>query len=252
MAKSFDFKHFSLSNEKSAQKVGTDGVLLGAWTSLRGDERHILDVGTGTGVIALMLAQRSSPVVQGESKGSPVIIALDIDAPSAKEAGNNFKASPWAGRMAAYEGDFRGLGSDETHPLKFLAFPYDLIVSNPPYFVDSLKAPDPRRSNARHADSLSFDELNAAAADNLAPEGRLAVILPFAAATAFTRSASACGLFPSRRMQVSTLAGRSPVRILLEFSRSAAGCEEASLAIQDACGFTESYRSLTRDFYQAF
>ena len=251
MDKSFRFKQFTVANERSAMKVGTDGVLLGAWVRLRGNEQHILDVGTGTGVIALMLAQRTSQSDETQAQAA-TIIGIDIDRPSAEEAAANFKASPWAGQMAAFAGDFRGLGSDPSHPLKYLAFPYDLIVSNPPYFVDALKAPDPRRNDARHADSLTYADLVAGAVRNLAPDGRLALILPADATARFAAEASACGLRLCRRTDVSTLAGTAPTRTLLEFSRTSAPLEETTLAIQDAAGFTDEYRTLTRDFYLKF
>lgn len=251
MDRSFRFKQFTVANERSAMKVGTDGVLLGAWVRLRGKEQHILDVGTGTGVIALMLAQRTSQSDETQAQAA-TIIGIDIDRPSAEEAAANFKASPWAGRMAAFAGDFRGLGTDPSHPLKYLAFPYDLIVSNPPYFVDALKAPDPRRNDARHADSLTYADLVANAVRNLAPDGRLALILPADAAARFAAEASACGLHLRRRTDVSTLAGTSPTRTLLEFSRTSAPLEETTLAIQDAAGFTDEYRTLTREFYLKF
>ena len=251
MDKSFRFKQFTVANERAAMKVGTDGVLLGAWVRLRGDEQHILDVGTGTGVIALMLAQRTSQSDETQAQAA-TIIGIDIDKPSAEEAAANFKASPWAGRMAAFAGDFRGLGTDPSHPLKYLAFPYDLIVSNPPYFVDALKAPDPRRNDARHADSLTYADLVANAVRNLAPDGRLALILPSDAAARFAAEALACGLHLRRRTDVFTLAGTSPTRTLLEFSRTSAPLEETTLAIQDAAGFTDEYRTLTREFYLKF
>lgn len=252
MDKSFKFKHFTVANERSAMKVGTDGVLLGAWVSLRGNEQHILDVGTGTGVIALMLAQRTSLCDEPQAQAA-TIIGIDIDGPSAEEAAANFKASPWAGRMAAFAGDFRGLGSDPSHPLGFLALPYDLVVSNPPFFLDSLKAPDPRRSDARHADSLRYRDLIAGAVRNLAPAGRLALILPADTAALFAAEAQSFGLHPARRTAVSTRAGAAPTRILIELSHTPVlSPEESSLAIQDDLGFTDEYKRLTRDFYLKF
>lgn len=245
MDKSFKFKHFTVANEHSAMKVGTDGVLLGAWVRLLGTERHILDVGTGTGVIALMLAQRTKETT---------IIGIDIDGRSADEAAANFKASPWAGRMAAFPGDFRGLGGDPSHPLHFLAISYDLIVSNPPFFLDSLKSTDPRRNDARHADSLCYRDIIVGADRNLAPAGRLALILPADNADDFTAEAESFGLHLCRRCRVSTVAGRTPSRTLLEFSRTPVTpfLEDTTLAIQDASGFTPEYRALTGEFYLNF
>ena len=277
MDKSFKFKQFSVANERSAMKVGTDGVLLGAWVRLLGTERHILDVGTGTGVIALMLAQRtaeteasfagagdvsrSEPFSAREAKqqstgerSSVTIIGIDIDGASAEEAAANFKASPWAGRMAAFPGDFRGLGGDPSHPLAFLAIGYDLVVSNPPFFLDSLKAPDPRRSDARHADSLRYRDLVVGADRNLAPDGRLALILPADNADGFVAEAESFGLHLCRRCRVSTVAGHAPSRALLELSRTPVTpfLEDTTLAIQDPSGFTTEYRALTGEFYLNF
>ena len=243
MAASFDFKRFSVSNEFSAQKVGTDGVLLGAWAGLDGNERHILDVGTGTGVIALMMAQRTVEAV---------VVGIDIDGPSAEEAAANFKTSPWAGRMAAFQGDFRGLGSDPSHPLAFLRCPYDLIISNPPFFTDSLKAPESRRSDARHSDTLSFAELAGEAASLLSPEGRLAVIYPAEEAERLAGEALSAGFFPCRRCNISTKAGKTPKRIMMEFSRQKKEPFTEELFIHEGDGFSEAYIALTRDFYLKF
>ena len=243
MAGSFRFKQFTVSNELSAQKVGTDGVLLGAWTALEGTERHILDVGTGTGVIALMMAQRTAEAV---------VVGIDIDGPSAEEAAANFKASPWADRMAAFKGDFRGLGSDQAHPLAFLRCPYDLIVSNPPFFTDSLKAPDSRRSDARHSDTLTFAELAAEAASLLSPDGRLAVIYPAEEAERVAGEALSAGLFPCRRCNISTKAGKPAKRVMMEFSKKRKEPLTEELFIHEGEDFSEAYRAVTRDFYLRF
>ena len=242
MADSFRFKQFTVSNERSAQKVGTDGVLLGAWVGLSGAEQHILDVGTGTGVIALMMAQRCPAIVVG----------IDIDAPSAEEASANFNASPWGSRMAAFRGDFRGLGTATAHPLVFLRCPYDLIISNPPFFNDSLKAPDERRSDARHSDTLSFGELAAEAAQLLSPEGRLAVIYPVEEAEKLAGEALVAGLFPCRICRVHTKKGTPAKRVMMEFSRQKKEPLIEELHIMEAGEFTREYRSLTGDFYIKF
>ena len=130
----FQFKKFKVKNVASAMKLGTDSVLLGAWAPVHGSERRILDVGTGTGVVALMIAQRV-PSLDGVR-----IDAIDIDLPSVEEASHNFGISPWSGALRAIHTPLQEL----------VAEPYDLIVSNPPYFVDSLKAPSARRSNTRN------------------------------------------------------------------------------------------------------
>jgi len=133
----FRFKQFSIKNDASAMKVGTDGVLLGAWA--RTVSGRVLDVGTGTGLIALMIAQREP---------SAFITAIDIDAPSVEEASYNFFASPWSERLSSSLCDFRTMEGC-----------FDQIISNPPFFIDSLKSSDSRRSDARHTDTLSQDDM---------------------------------------------------------------------------------------------
>ena len=217
-------------------KVGTDGVLLGAWTRLRKSDLEILDVGTGTGVIALMLAQRSV------STGSR-ISAIDIDPISVEEAASNFSNSPWRERLEAGWLDFREMEGGR----------FDLIVSNPPYFVNSLKAPEQRRSTARHTDSLSYAELVGSAVRNLAPGGRLAVILPVQEYFAFIDEAVRRGLAITRKTLVRTTENNPPKRILIEASSGECSVEEETvLTIQDSVGFTAPYKELTRDFYLKF
>ena len=235
MGSSFKFKQFSVKNECSAMKVGTDGVLLGAWVSLSGKEKTILDVGTGTGVIALMLAQRC---------GSALITALDIDEPSVEEAAGNFADSPWNGRLKAIKGDFRSFENENQ---------YDLIVSNPPYFINSLKAPQERRNAARHNDTLSHNDLIKGASRLLKEGGRLAVVLPSDEGDLFAGTAFESGLFLKRICRVRTKSGSLPKRCLMEFSaEKKEPLVEEELIMQSGAEFTPDYVSLTRDFYLAF
>lgn len=216
-------------------KVGTDGVLLGAWAPLRPADRRILDVGCGTGVIALMLAQRA-PWAS--------LTALDIDPECVAQARENADRSPWGERIVCC---CQGVQH-------FEAEPFDLIVTNPPYFIDSLRSPDAARSVARHAASLPFEELVEAACRLLKPEGRLALILPTDEAGRFLKIASS-KLWLERRCGVRTTPQRPVRRQLMLFSRRPSGQPplEEELTIQTApeC-YTPEYRTLTRDFYLKF
>jgi len=230
MAGAFRFKQFTVANDRAAMKVGTDGVLLGAWASVQG-ARRILDVGTGTGIIALMLAQRCG--------GAAQISAIDIDPGAVEEASDNFGASPWGESFRE-----ECISLQEFSAKADAAGTFDLIVSNPPYFVGSLKAPDQRRSAARHTDTLEFRDLALAALKLLAPDGCLAVVYPVEEGMAFVAEAESLGLHLMRLCRVSTAAGKPAKRLLLEFSRTAASplFEELSLD-------SPAYRALTADFY---
>lgn len=213
-------------------KVGTDGVLLGAWAGICPDDHRALDVGTGTGLIALMLTQRSPALA---------VQAIDIDPAAAEEAAANFAASPWANRLAALPISLQSFISESEAPASRT---FDLIVSNPPFFKASLKAPDAQRSAARHDDTLPPAELIAAARRLLAPNGRLAVIYPPEEARAFVVEAEAAGLYLSRLTRVISVAGQPPKRHLMEFSRSA-----GMPAFDDLVIDSPEYRSLTGAFY---
>lgn len=228
-----------MHNSASAQKVGTDGVLLGAWVSLpaaaenTSEAPRILDIGTGTGVIALMLAQRCPQAI---------ITGLDIDRASAEEAALNFKESPWAGRLEA-----------RCIPLQeFDAEPFDLIVSNPPFFINSLKAPSQRRSAARHTDTLSHADLISSTLRLLSPEGRLAVIYPPEEAADFIMAAESAGLHLARRCEVHSKSGRQVKRMLLEFSRAGLPCIFESLDILSGDDYSVQYREMMKEFYLNF
>lgn len=213
-------------------KVGTDGVLLGAWVLLRGDERSALDVGTGTGLIALMLAQRTDSVQ---------ILGIDIDPAAAGEAAANFAASPWTNRLAALPISLQSFISESEAPASRT---FDLIASNPPFFSASLKAPEARRRAARHDDTLPLTELIAAARRLLAPNGRVAVIYPPEEAAGFRLEAESAGLYLSRLTKVISVAGQPPKRHLMEFSRTAALPTFDDLVIG-----SPEYLSLTGAFY---
>ena len=230
----FQFKQFTIHQQRSAMKVGTDGVLIGAWASVRANDRTILDIGTGTGLIALMLAQRN-PEAE--------VVAVDIDSESAAQARDNVAASPWSDRVTVEECAVQDFVSD----LKF-----DLIVSNPPYFVDSQKCPDGSRNTARHTDTLSFSELMKAAERLLAPDGRFAVIVPAESAMSVI---AAGNMHLVRRCDVRTKPSAQPKRVMLEFSprfEGAALREELTIGDGTNGGYSPEYVALTRDFYLKF
>lgn len=239
MSDIFRFKRFEMRNSASAQKVGTDGVLLGAWAPLPAaadnttEAVRILDIGTGTGVIALMLAQRC-PRAE--------ITGLDIDQASAEEAALNFKESPWAGRL-----EVRCIPLQE-----FEGEPFDLIVSNPPFFINSLKAPSERRSAARHTDTLSHADLISSTQRLLSPQGRLALIYPPEEAADFILAAESAGLHLARRCEVRSKSGKGVKRMLLEFSRTDLPCIFESLDILSGDDYSLQYRELLKEFYLNF
>ena len=230
----FQFKQFTIHQQRSAMKVGTDGVLVGAWASVRANDRTILDIGTGTGLIALMLAQRN-PEAE--------VVAVEIDSESAAQARDNVAASPWSDRVTVEECAVQDFVSD----LKF-----DIIVSNPPYFVDSQKCPDGSRNTARHTDTLSFSELMKAAERLLAPDGRFAVIVPAESAMSVI---AAGNLHLVRRCDVRTKPSAQPKRVMLEFSprfEGAALREELTIGDGTNGGYSPEYVALTRNFYLKF
>ncbi len=254
----FRFKRFEVVNERSAMKVNTDGVLLGAAMSVRPGDRLFLDVGTGTGTIALMAAQRIADAeVTGvgadcqEGKDEPEgracrIDAIDIDEVSVGEAEANFSASPWKGILRA-----RGASLEEFEEGLDAGFRYDHIFSNPPYFDDSLKAPQERRSNARHTSTgLSYRELLDFASRRLSDGGHISMVLPSETEARLCRHARMCGLHLFRIVRVRTVPRKAPSRIIAEFGRTR--CpepEEVLVTIQNEGKYTEEYLSLTHDFY---
>lgn len=217
-------------------KVGTDGVLLGAWTDPKFAKR-ILDIGTGTGLIALMLAQKCDAEID----------AIDIDENSCSQAGENIQASQWNERVKVHHCSLQLyiLTSSEK---------YDLIVSNPPYFIDAYKAHDSLRNLARQADTaLSFDELILGVKAAMKEDGRFCVILPCKEGVYFKSKAAIAGLYCNIITHVKTRSDRHEKRVIMEFSFHKETLVENELIIHDEeLKFTEHYINLTRDFYPSF
>ena len=227
----FAFKQFTVRHDRCAMKVGTDGVLLGAWTDLS-HSRRILDIGTGTGLIALMLAQRCMDVR---------ITAIDLDSAAVEQAQENIQASPWKDRIEALQQDICTYHPNGT---------FDTIVSNPPYFIDSLKCPDGQRSTARHTDTLDADRLIGKVSELLTSDGRFSIILPAEQTEDLIRVAGEKGLHPSRQTWVITRPGLSPKRILMEFRKIPVTLQPDELVIElERHVYSEEYIALTKEFY---
>lgn len=230
----FQFKQFTIRHDKCAMKVGTDGVLLGAWAGTDSCNR-ILDIGTGTGLIALMLAQRSPAIID----------AIDIDADACLQAQENVVSSPFAERIQVRHSalaDFAQAATDR----------YDLIVSNPPYFVDSLKCPDRQRNTARHTDTLTLEDLLQDSRKLLAPQGRIALILPYDQKERLTDCIRTYQLFLSKETSVIPVPGAQPKRLLAELTADPPASPASSdrLTIEIARHqYTDEYIRLTKDFY---
>lgn len=259
----FRFKKFNVVNERSAMKVNTDGVLLGAVMTIRPSDRRLLDIGTGTGTIALMAAQRVMEIpdqvgddgvkigddgvmVEDDVPGGVVIDAIDIDEPSATEAAANFGNSPWAAALKAH------LASLEDFAVGMHSQPgYDLIFSNPPYFDNALQAPEERRNAARHTSTgLSYREILDFASVHLTEQGRVALVLPADTERELTRHARMCGLHLYKITRIRTVPRKSPTRIIAEFSRQRTDSpEDIILTIQNEGQYTQEYLSLTKEFY---
>jgi tRNA1Val (adenine37-N6)-methyltransferase len=233
----FRFKQFMVRQERCAMKVGTDGVLLGAWAGVEGC-RRVLDVGTGTGLIALMLAQRNPDAA---------IEAIDMDESAYSQAKENVEASPFAGRIRVVHASFAAYAAEA-------GAAYDLVVSNPPYFVRSLKNPDAQRRTARHTDSLPLDELLSKGKDLLTSDGRLALILPAGREGELRHEAVAKGLNVTRLTSVVPVPGAGAKRILAELSASRFhSCPREHLLIEESRHrYSPAYVELTKDFYLNF
>ena len=225
----FHFKHFSIRHDRCAVKVGTDGLLLGGWTDFASAKR-ILDIGTGSGVLALIAAQRNS---------TAMVDAVELDDAAAGQAAENFAASPWKDRLRAHRMDVRRMKATE---------PFDLIISNPPFFSGEMGSPDQRTGLAKHGAELTFNELIDAIGKLLAPDGRASLIVPNNREQELVAEADRIGLRPSRRCVVHYLAGRPPKRVMLELRKNAVDRTEEEIVVADERGVvTAQYGNLIQD-----
>ncbi len=248
----FRFKQFTVRQELAAFGVTTDSVLLGAWAEITPASTDsvllgawaeitsasaILDIGTGTGLLALMAAQRSDAR----------IVAIEPDRNSFIQAGINFAASPWHERMTLIHTSLQAF-----RPAPDLLF--EAIITNPPYFIDSLPNPDVSRARARHTVSLSHAVLAGETARLLAPAGSLHLVLPVNEAMKFTEEAAVNGLHCTRRLLVRPTPSTPPARVLMTFKREKGPCTEEEIIIEKGGRhiYSDEYVSLTKDFYLKF
>lgn len=230
----FQFKQFTVYHDLCAMKVGIDGVLLGAWAPVDSSANRILDVGTGSGLIALMLAQRSNAMID----------AIDLDEGAVRQTGINVAASDWNNRIRVHHQSLQNFAETQTKV-------YDLIVSNPPFFISSLKAPDEARTIARHADTLTHEELLKYASELLKKTGRMCVILPVNEGLRCVESAWKFGLYCHQCVHVYPKPKSEPKRLLLEFGFTARETQLSSIEIETAerHQYSAAFTALAKDFY---
>jgi len=226
----FSFKQFTVSHSHSTMKVGTDAVLLGAWMPVPENCKSILEIGSGCGVISLMLAQRTKALITG----------VDVDEKSVEEAKKNADHSPWMNRVRFFQEriqDFSKKTSDK----------FDVIVSNPPFFENSLKSPISKRNISKHNDSLTFQELANAVDTLLTQTGHFGLIMPVNSAVAFEKIMLSLKFFATKKTWIYPTQKKNANRILMLFERIPNNCEEKSLIIRDK-GYTNEYFELVREY----
>lgn len=229
----FQFKQFKIIQENAAMKVNTDGVLLGAWTNLDG-VKTVLDVGAGTGLIALMIAQRCDAIITG----------VEIEKNAAEEAVQNVQNSNWGNSVTIQNISFQEFAAVSE-------IEFDLIVSNPPFFSNGVKNADPNLSMARHNDLLPFTDIISGAVKLLTDTGKLALILPFDQSVDFIEKARLNRLFLNRMTDVKPFPDRQANRCLMEFRKLESDNEKTEISVfgDSKIEYSEEFKGLTHDFY---
>ncbi len=230
--KTFYFKQFQIDHDRCAMKVGTDGVLIGAWCDTS-RARRVLDIGTGTGLVALMVAQRTSDNV--------VIDAVEIDYDAYKQAVENVSASKWGDRIQVHHTAIQKFNSQVL---------YDLMVCNPPYFTNSLKSPNEKRNLSRHSSHLSPADLVQAIKKHLNPEGVFSLILPYREGMEFINLAVKYSLFCNRKTEIKARPNKEKERLLLEFNHyNRNRLNEELILLEEKGSRSEPYQRLVSEFY---
>ncbi|MDP2542825.1 tRNA (adenine-N(6)-)-methyltransferase [Tenacibaculum discolor] len=235
--KPFQFKEFAVHQDKTAMKVGTDAVLLGAWCNLGDFPDAMLDVGSGTGVISLMLAQRSDAMT---------IDAVEVDGDAYEQTVENFEQSDWGDRLFCYNASFVEFAEEMSEEEE----EYDIIVSNPPFYTDNYETEDLARNKARFTSSLSFEELLKGVSEILSENGRFSTIIPFKEEADFIKLAKKHNLYLNRVCRVKGNPTSEIKRSLLELSFTESSIQEEELIIETKRHqYTDAYINITKDFY---
>ena len=234
MSKPFRFKQFSVAQYQCAMKIGTDAVLLGAWANLESQPNSILDIGAGTGILALMMAQRST---------AELIDALEIDPAAYEQCVTNFEASDWSDRLFCYHAALNEFTEE-------IEEQYDLIISNPPFYTTPFKTENEVRNKARFEDAMPFNKLLKSVAKLLSPNGNFNVIIPFSEELSFIEMAAKQALYPSKILHIRGQKSSPLKRSLMCFTFKKQIVEKEELTIEIARHqYTKEYMTLTKDFY---
>lgn len=234
MSKPFQFKQFTVNQDQCAMKIGTDGVLLGAWTSVDHNPFNVLDIGAGTGILSLMIAQRSN---------AEQIEAIEIDDDAFEQCAENFENSPWNDRLFCFHASL--LEYIEAVDEKF-----DLIICNPPFYSEDYKTEDKARNLARFSDAMPMEHIIFAVINFLSENGIFSIVIPHKMENTFIEEASLIGLFPNRILRVKGNPNSEIKRSLIEFSYSETAIKITELIIEtERHQYTEDYINLTKDFY---
>ena len=231
----FRFKHFTIDDQNSAMKVGTDGVILGAWAAMPSNVGALLDIGCGSGILSLIMAQRSN--------GKLNIDAIDIDEGAVIDSKNNFASSQWDKSLNAICGNFVSFSKDCDKS-------YDMVISNPPFFMEETLSPDSKRASARNTSSLNFNSLFEGVKEIMTPQGLFSMITPADTYSFLAQTALMQGFYLRRLTWVVTIEGTEPKRVLTEWGRKQTQYTIDTLVVTTQDGFyTPQYRELTKEFY---